>query len=175
MVPPKTPDLASFESLRAMLYGEISEYRIQPYSLNREGKGKGVLTGGNLSVLYSIAGSVYEPDTEEKILFIEDLNEYLYHVDRMMMNLKIRGKLRGLKGLIVGEMLDMKGNPSGFNKSADRVILDAVKEYDFPVMFGFPAGHGERNMALPLGRTVEMVVEKSNACLCWRIASSRTK
>src|SRR5512133_577261 len=141
MVPPKTPDLASFESLRAMLYGEISEYRIQPYSLNREGKGKGVLTGGNLSVLYSIAGSVYEPDTEGKILFIEDLNEYLYHVDRMMMNLKIRGKLGKLKGLIVGDMLDMKGNPSGFNKSADRVILDAVKEYDFPVMFGFPAGH----------------------------------
>lgn len=160
---PNEPDVVSFDSLRGMLFGEIHEYSLQPGDKNRYGKGKGILTGGNLSVLYSIAGSVYEPDTDGKILFIEDLNESLYHVDRMMMNLKIRGKLKNLKGLIIGDMMDMKGSPGGFDKPAVDVILDCVKEYRYPVLTGFPAGHKHPNLAFPLGRVVELEVGKSGS------------
>ncbi len=155
---PKEPDMVSFDSLRAMLFGEVNEYKLQPNDKNRKGKGKGILTGGNLSVWHSIAGSDYEPDTAGKILFLEDLNESLYHIDRMMMNLKIRGKLAHLKGLIIGDMLDMKGAPGGFDKPAVDVILDCVKEYKYPVLTGFPAGHTHPNLAFPLGREVEVVV-----------------
>jgi muramoyltetrapeptide carboxypeptidase len=155
---PKKPDPVSFESLRGLLFGESSGYKAEPHTMNREGLAAGILVGGNLSVLYSIAGTEYEPDTSGKILFIEDLGEYFYHIDRMMMNLKIRGKLKGLKGLVVGDMIDMKGAGSDFRKPAYQVIFEAVKEYGFPVMFGFPAGHGVRNLALPMGREVEMVV-----------------
>ena len=111
-----------------------------------------------MSVLYSLSGTCYDPDTRGKVLFIEDLNEYLYHVDRMMMNLKLRGKLDGLAALVVGGMLDMKGTPSGFNKAAYQVILEAVAKFDYPVLFGFPSGHGQPNMALPMGREVRVVV-----------------
>ena len=158
VVPPKVPDLVSFDSLRAMLTGEVSEYRIRPHKLNRPGTAEGILVGGNLSVLYSLSGTCYDPDTRGKVLFIEDLNEYLYHVDRMMMNLKLRGKLEGLAALIVGSMLDMKGSPSGFHKAAYQVILEAVAGYDYPVLFGFPAGHDATNMALPMGREVGVSV-----------------
>jgi len=160
VVPPKQPDLVSFESLRALLFGEVNEYKLQPNRFNRPGEATGTLTGGNLSVLYSLAGTLYDIDTRGKVLFIEDLNEYLYHIDRMIMNLKLRGKLEGLSALIVGEMLDMKSSPSGFRKKAHQIIGEAVAEYNYPVLFGFPAGHGKVNLALPLGREVKVGVEE---------------
>lgn len=167
VVAPKEPDLVSFESLRAMLFGEVKEYRVPSHRLNRAGKASGALVGGNLSVLYSIAGTVFEPDTRGSILLIEDLNESLYHIDRMMMNLKVRGKLATLSGLIVGQMLDMKGSPGGFNKPAYQVIHEAVSEYDFPVMFGFPSGHDHPNLALPMGREVRMEVGRAQCGVAW--------
>ena len=122
------------------------------------GKAKGRLIGGNLSVLYSITGSISDADMESKILFIEDLDEYLYHIDRMMMNLKRSGKLKGLAGLIVGGMTDMKDNTVPFGKTAEEIIHDAVAEYSFPVVYGFPAGHIPNNFPLILGSEVTLNV-----------------
>ena len=142
------------ESLRKALFGEPLSYSFPKNKLNRKGNCKGELIGGNLSLLYALCGSSSDIDTKGKILFIEDLDEYLYHIDRMMLNLKRSGKLKNLAGLVVGGMTDMKDNTIPFGKNAEEIILDAVKEYKFPVYFGFPAGHIERNLALKLGSKV---------------------
>lgn len=163
IAPPGKPDLASMDSLRAFLFGEIEQYTLQPHHLNIPGKAKGILVGGNLSVLHSLAGSSFDPDTRGKILFLEDLNEYLYHVDRMVMNLKIREKLKGLSGLIIGNMTGMKA--TGFRKPAYNIILDAVAGYGYPVLFGFPAGHARPNYTLPLGREVKLTVAPQTCSL----------
>jgi len=164
-IPPKVPDLASFEALRAALFGKVTEYTLPGHRLNISGKAAGVLVGGNLSVLYSLSGSCFDPDTKGKILFIEDLDEYLYHIDRMIMNLKIRGRLMGLKALIVGGMHNMKTSPSGFRKPAYEIIREAVSGCGYPVMFGFPAGHGHPNMSLFLGREVKLEVGRDGCRL----------
>lgn len=126
--------------------------------LNRKGKSKGRLVGGNLSILYSMSGTPSGIDTAGKILFLEDLDEYLYHVDRMMMNLKRSGKLKDLAGLIVGGMSEMKDNPIPFGKTAEEIIHDAVKEFSFPVVYGFPAGHIPNNYPLIMGSEVTLNV-----------------
>jgi muramoyltetrapeptide carboxypeptidase len=164
-VPPAEPDLASMDSLRAALFGETRQYSIQPNADNRTGKSRGILTGGNLSVLYSVAGSDLEPDMAGRILFIEDIGEYLYHIDRMMMNLSVRGRLKDLKGLVVGSMNNMMISGSGYNKPAYSVIREAVSPFDFPVMFGFPAGHAHPNMSLVMGREVEIAVSRKKCTL----------
>ena len=151
-------DLSSLDSLKKALFGKLDGYTIKPHSNNREGEATGILVGGNLSVLYSMRGTHLDIDTSGKILFIEDVGEYLYHIDRMIMNLKISGKLKDLKGLIVGGMSGMKVSVSGFRKTANDVIREVVKEYDYPVMFGFPSGHIRPNMALIMGRKVAMRV-----------------
>lgn len=152
------PNAIELNTLKKALFGEELSYHIPPRSLNKKGNAEGELTGGNLSILYSLIGSQSDINTEGKILFIEDLDEYLYHIDRMMMNLKRSGKLHNLKGLIVGGMTDMKDNQVPFGKTAEEIILDAVKEYNYPVCFGFPAGHMENNSALIMGGMVSMEV-----------------
>lgn len=159
----KTPETA--ESIRKILFGE--NYSIS-YSANthKEAFGNtlqvnGQLIGGNLSVLYSLGGSASEMNTDGKILFIEDLDEMLYHVDRMMMNLKRSGFLKNLKALVIGGMTEMKDNKVYFGKTAEKIIFDTVSEYDYPVCFNFPAGHIEDNRALILGREVELHVQSS--------------
>ena len=145
------------------LFGKRLSYAISKQTplmtkLNRTGTGKGVLVGGNLSLLYSLIGSPSDIDTNGKMLFIEDLDEYLYHIDRMMMNLKRTGKLQNLAGLIVGGMTDMKDNEIPFGKTAEEIILDAVAEYNFPVCFGFRSGHLKDNYPLIMGREVTLKV-----------------
>ncbi|MBN8696702.1 MAG: LD-carboxypeptidase [Bacteroidetes bacterium] len=147
------------ETLRKSLFGEKIHYSFEPHALNKNGKAEGILVGGNLSLLYALCGSNSDIDTNGKILFIEDLDEYLYHIDRMMMNLKRSGKLSGLTGLIVGGMSDMKDNTVPFGKTAEAIILDAVKEYNYPVCFHFPCGHIDRNVAIILGKKVELTLE----------------
>ena len=144
----------AIDSLKQALFAGGCEYNIQCSStLLRPGKAEGAIVGGNLSVLYSIVGSLSDIDTAGKILFIEDLDEYLYHIDRMMMCLKRSGKLDNLCGLIVGGMSDMHDNAIPFGKTAEEIIWDAVKEYDYPVCMGMPFGHiGMENLALILGR-----------------------
>jgi muramoyltetrapeptide carboxypeptidase len=146
------------ETLRKALFGEKLSYEIEFHSLDRNGNAEGELIGGNLSLLYALTGSDSDINTNGKILFIEDLDEYLYHIDRMMINLKRSGKLKKLAGLIVGGMTDMKDNEIPFGKTAEEIILDAVKEYSYPVCFNVPAGHVDKNFALILGRKVKLEV-----------------
>jgi muramoyltetrapeptide carboxypeptidase len=159
------PDIASLDSLRSVLFGELKEYTIRPHSANRPGEASGILIGGNLSVLYSMAGTPFDPDTRGRILFIEDLKEYLYHIDRMIMNFKTRGKLEGLSGLIIGAMNGMKVSQSGYHKPAYEIIREAASGYGYPVMFGFPSGHVHPNMSLIFGRKVIMRVNPGNCTL----------
>ena len=114
-------------------------------------KKTGQVVGGNLSVLYSMLGSDLFPDTDGKVLFIEDLDEYLYHIDRMMMALKRAGKLAHLKGLIVGAFSDMHDNTIPFGMTAKEIIAEKVKEYEYPVVWDYPAGHIDDNRAIVLG------------------------
>ncbi len=153
------------QSLIDSLFGNTPTIEIEVNVSNKPGIAKGLLVGGNLSLLYALSSTAYDIDTTDKILFIEDLDEYLYHIDRMMMQLKLSGKLKNLKGLIVGGMTDMKDNAIPFGKTAEEIILDAVKDYDFPVCFGFPAGHIDRNLAIYLGSMFELIVAKSHARL----------
>ena len=123
------------------------------------------IVGGNLSVLYSLCGSSSAINTDGKILFIEDLDEYLYHIDRMMMNLKRNGVFKNLKALIVGGMTDVHDNRIPFGKTAEEIILDAVKDYNYPVFFNFPAGHIKDNQALIFGREVKLISENDQVIL----------
>ena len=132
---------------------------------NRIGMATGPLVGGNLSVLYSLCGSSSAFKTEKKILFIEDLDEYLYHIDRMLQNLKRNGPLKNLAGLIVGAMTQMHDNTIPFGKTAEEFVWGAVKEYDYPVCFDFPAGHVKDNRAMILGRGVRLSVEENEITL----------
>lgn len=149
------------ESIRRVLFGEPYFIEIENTSpLGRLGSAEGEVVGGNLSILYSTCGSRSCPDTKGKILFLEDLDEYLYHVDRMMINLKRNGMLDDLAGLIVGGLTDMHDNAVPFGKTAEEIVMDAVKEYDYPVCFNFPAGHIEDNRTLILGRKAKLEVQE---------------
>jgi len=146
----------SIETLKKSLFGKNLSYEIPADEKNKSGNASGELVGGNLSVLYSLLGSHSSINTDGKILFIEDLDEYLYHIDRMLMNLKRNGYFDNLKGLVVGGMTDMHDNEIPFGKTAEEIILDCVSEYDFPVIFNFPAGHLDDNRALIFGRKVTL-------------------
>ena len=152
------------KSMVDALFGKLIQVETEENYSNISGTAKGQLVGGNLSLIYSLSGTPFDIDTTNKILFIEDLDEYLYHIDRMMMQLKLSGKLKKLKGLIVGGMTDMKDNAIPFGKFPEDIILDAVKEYNYPVCFDFPAGHIDRNLAMYFGREVELTVS-DNATL----------
>ncbi|WP_306349577.1 S66 peptidase family protein [Flavobacterium sp. '19STA2R22 D10 B1'] len=158
-----TPEAS--ESLRAGLFGEKLYYEYPTNPLNRKGDASGVLVGGNLSVIYSLLGSKSAIDTRGKILFIEDLDEYLYHIDRMMMNLKRNGYFDGLKGLIVGGMSDMHDNEIPWGKNALEIIREIANEYDFPISFDFPAGHIHDNKTLILGKKVILKVHENGSSL----------
>lgn len=161
--PKSTPE--AIETLRKELFGEPNTFSIDTHSLNRPGKAKGVMIGGNLSILYSITGTKSGMITSGKILFLEDLDEYLYHVDRMMINLKRSGKLQDLAGLIVGGFTDMHDNPVPFGKSAYEIVAEHVSEYNYPVCFNFPAGHVADNRALVIGRQYELEVSADKVTL----------
>jgi muramoyltetrapeptide carboxypeptidase len=156
-IPTNTKD--ALESLKNALFGKKISYKTEPHNLNRTGMAKGILTGGNLSMLYAISDSVSDNDTHGKILFIEDLEEYLYHIDRMMIQLKRSGKLKNLAGMIVGGMNNMNDNTVPFGKSSYEIIAEAVSEYNYPLCFNFPAGHIDNNNTLILGRIVDLSVE----------------
>jgi len=141
----------SFDTLLLSLTGKPLMYRIPSCANNRLGNAIGQLVGGNLSILYSLRGTPYDIDTRGKILFIEDVSEYMYHLDRMMMNLKTGGKLAQLSGLLVGNFSGMKDLNEPYGKSVEEIIFDAVSEFGFPVAFQFPAGHAQDNYALKLG------------------------
>lgn len=145
-------------SLKDALFGEEISYETTNHSLNIDGKAQGELVGGNLSIIYSLTGTNSQLDTKGKILFMEDLDEYLYHIDRMMMNLDRAGMLKDLSGLIVGGMTDMNDNAIPFGKSAKEIIHDVVSKYNYPLCFHFPAGHLDDNRALIMGANIQLEV-----------------
>lgn len=152
----------ALSSLKKILFGEKVSYQIDTHPFNRNGKVDAKIVGGNLSILYSLLGSESQINTEGKILFIEDLDEYLYHIDRMMQALKRAGMLDKLAGLIVGGMSDMNDNTIPYGKNAEEIIRDVVSEYNYPVAFGFPAGHIDDNNPIVFGEKVKFEVgEKS--------------
>lgn len=154
----ETPNNA-VETMLNALFGYRISYLFKKTTLSREGDAEGIMIGGNLSILYSLTGSASDIDTQGKILFLEDVDEYLYHIDRMMMNLKRAGKLEKLKGLVIGSMSRMNDNTVPFGKTPGEIISDAVKDYKYPVCFDFPAGHLDNNMALIMGRKVKLTVD----------------
>ncbi len=152
-------------SLFDILEGKKVNYELPVHLLNKYAEAEGIIIGGNLSVLYSLMGSVSQMDYKDKILFLEDTDEYLYHIDRMMMQMKRAGLLKHLKGLIIGGMSDMKDNTIPFGKDAFEIIHDSVKDYDYPICFNFPAGHIKENKAFIHGANVRMIVKDSGVII----------
>ena len=146
------------QSLRDALSGKKADYKTEANELNQTGKAKGLLVGGNLSLLANITGTPSDITTKNKILFIEDVGEYIYNVDRMMYQLKRSGKLNHLKGLIIGRFSEIKDTTIPFGQTTEESIKDLVKEYDYPVCFGFPVGHEKENYALKVGMKYQLSV-----------------
>lgn len=142
------------------------EYSFTPTIKNKIGKAKGVLIGGNLKTLESLAGSKSDIVTKNKILFVEDTGEYLYSIDRMFWNLKRTGKLTDLKGLIVGGFKIKKDDEGEeFGKTLEEIVLEKVSEYNYPICFDFPVGHQRNNYALKCGVTHQLSIQLNECTL----------
>ncbi|MFN4083581.1 MAG: LD-carboxypeptidase [Bacteroidia bacterium] len=146
-----------FKNIIHNLKGNFLSYSVQqnPYNKNTQNV-SGILTGGNLSVLYSVLGSKSDINTDDMVLFIEDLDEYLYHIDRMMQALKRAGKLKKLKALLVGGFTQMRDNTIPFGFTPEEIILQTIAEYNYPVFFDIPAGHIENNNPLIFGKQIHI-------------------
>jgi muramoyltetrapeptide carboxypeptidase len=140
-----------------MIMGERVEVLFPFASKNANFKAvSGEIIGGNLSILYSLLGTKTGFNTSGKILYIEDIDEYLYHIDRIMISLKKAGKLSGLKALLVGEFFDIKDNTIPFGKTYQEIVLEHCSEYGYPIIFDFPAGHIDNNHPIRLGAQIEI-------------------
>ncbi len=147
------------QSLYMALVGTEANYKCEAHEFNKPGVAEGRLVGGNLALLVHLAGTASEINTKNKILFIEDIGEYIYNIDRMMYQLKRSGKLEKLAGLFVGKFSDMKDTERPFGQTAEEVIRDVVKEYDYPVCFNFPVSHDKENYALKIGVKYTLTVD----------------
>lgn len=143
--------------LKNIITGKLPHYTLEGNELNKTGQATGVVVGGNLSLLLSARGTNFDLNFQNKILFIEDIAEKPYHIDRMMQNLRFGGVLQQLSGLIVGQFSDCEEDPQ-MMQSISEIIRSAVNNYNYPVCFNFPAGHVEYNLPLPLGVAAKMVV-----------------
>ena len=143
---------------KLLFIDENIEYNISTSEYNIHGNSEGTIVGGNLSIIYSLQGTPYEINTHNKILFIEDVNENIYHIERMLLNLKYSGKFDRLKGLIVGNFINIKDTVPSFGMNVEEVILNILKNYNFPIIFNFPAGHGNINYPILLGSKVSIFV-----------------
>ncbi len=155
----------SLVSLMDLLTGKNLNYQIKKNERNRTGNITAELVGGNLSIIASLLGTKYELKTEGKILFLEDIDEYLYHIDRLIQQLKLAGKLDKLAGLVIGDFTSIKDNDSPFGQTVEEIILETIKEYNFPVCFGFPAGHDKKNLALAFGKKWSLNVSHETSTL----------
>jgi muramoyltetrapeptide carboxypeptidase len=162
---PETENTDYLKTFYAALTGESIYYHTPATPFNRKGEAEAVLTGGNLSLLTHLIGSASEVDTEDKILFIEDIGEHLYKIDRMLLTLKRAGKLDHIKGLLVGGFTEMEDTGRPFGQTVEEIIRDKVKEYDYPVCFNFPAGHQDINYTITLGATHKLTVNGNGGTL----------
>jgi muramoyltetrapeptide carboxypeptidase len=158
-------DSKTLESLKNILFGNIVEEIIPASSYNKLGSVKGVLVGGNLSILQSLSGSPFQIKTRGKILFIEEIGEELYRIDRMMQSLKHTGFFKDIIGLAVGSFSDLKVNDTPYGKTYQEIILETVEEYDYPILFDVPAGHIDDNRALLLGGETTINVGEFVSCI----------
>jgi len=152
----------ALDSLKKALFGEKQTYTYKSTFANRSGEAAGILIGGNLTLLTMLQGSASEIDFDDKILFLEDVGEHEYSIDRMLRMLKRAGKLANLKGLIIGAFNEIEAEKIAFGQTADEVIWDIVKEYDYPVCFNFPTGHIENNLSMVLGAEVSLKIETND-------------
>ena len=157
---------AALESLRRALFGEPAlPIQAPAHALNRPGTATGELVGGNLSLLHTITGTASQASFAGRILFLEDLDEYLYHIDRMLLHLHRSGQLAGLAGLVVGHFSQMRDNTVPFGSAAEETINSYAQLYDFPVGYGFPVGHEADNLALVVGSAARLEVNATGARL----------
>lgn len=155
----------SIETLHRSLFEEVYSLRwTSPLAVANVSL-QGEIVGGNLSILYSLQGTPYAPDYDDKILFIEDVNEYIYHLDRILHNFALSGVFTKIKGILVGDFTDMKDNDRVFGKSVEEVILSIVEKYNIPVIFGLQVGHSAPTLALPLGKQAELTVVDNDCSL----------
>ncbi|MBQ9100955.1 MAG: LD-carboxypeptidase [Paludibacteraceae bacterium] len=155
----------SVESLRKALFGELSSYSISTNSNCIVGSGEGRLVGGNLSIIYSLGGTIFDLNTQNAILFIEDTNESNYHIDRMMTNLKLSGKLDCLKGVIIGSFTNMT---QGSDLPINEIMKDKLESLGIPVVYGINIGHDTENLALYFGKTVKIDVNNDKATITYK-------
>lgn len=156
-------------SFKQALFGKQLEYNIKGSDYNKPGTASGQLVGGNLTLLHTMLGSKTSIDTNGKILFIEEVGEHAYHIDRMLQSLKRAGYFDNCKGLVVGSISEMRGNiTEDWGQTIEQLFLDVVKEYNFPVLFNFPAGHEDANLTLILGRTVKLTVGNNESTLVFK-------
>ncbi|MBP1663870.1 MAG: peptidase LD-carboxypeptidase, partial [Bacteroidetes bacterium] len=153
--------------LENILKGKMPSYKIVSDAKNRPGTAKGKLIGGNLSVFMGMRGTKFDMPFKNSILFIEDVGEKPYQVDRMLQNLRISGALSQLSGLLVGQFAEYEEDPD-MKKSLHQIIADAVKDYDYPVCYNFSAGHIDQNFPLLMGATAELTVEQNGAGLSFQ-------
>jgi muramoyltetrapeptide carboxypeptidase len=157
----------SVETLRKALFGEKISFEIEPSKFNRAGTARGEVVGGNLSIISSLTGTNSDIDTKGKILFLEEISEYGYKIDRMLWQLKKAGKLDQLAGLVIGYFTDIKQSVDVFGMNWQELVLEKVKEFDFPVLFDFPAGHEKRNLPLYMGREADLTVTAQKSILTY--------
>lgn len=150
----------SVATFKAAIFGKPLSYTLKGSTYNRIGNAKGQLVGGNLTMLHTMLGSNTSINIDDKILFIEEIGEYKYHIDRMLQSLKRAGYFKNCKGVIVGDMSKMRKNTTLWGKPIEQLVLDALSDYDFPITFNMPAGHEDDNRAMILGRQVALNVAK---------------
>lgn len=164
---PETQSEDYIKNFHDAITGASLQYTIPASPFNRTGEVTGILTGGNLAILAHLTGSISEVDTTDKILFIEDIGEHLYNVDRLMLNLKRAGKLDNIAALLVGSFTDMEDTERPFGQTLEEIIWDKVKEHDYPVCFNFPSGHQEINYSIRLGMQHNLTVnEEGGKLIC---------
>jgi muramoyltetrapeptide carboxypeptidase len=162
---PETENEDYILCFKKALAGEALSYTIPPNNYNKYGEATGILTGGNLCLLAHLTGSPSEVNTEGKILFIEDISEYLYNIDRLLMNLQRAGKLEKLAGLICGSFTELQDTERPFGQTLEEIVLDKVEYYDYPVLFNFPTGHQDINYTLTLGAKHKLLVDQTGGKL----------
>ncbi|MFH6996547.1 LD-carboxypeptidase [Flavobacterium sp. FlaQc-57] len=167
-MPRATPE--SVASIKTALFGESLSYKIAKSQKNKfsENTVEGTLVGGNLSILFALNGSVSDIDTTGKILFFEDIDEYLYHLDKALIALKRNNKLANLKAILVGAMTNIKEDNLPYGKTDYEIVLDEVKEFDYPVYFDFPCGHQPDNQTLILGRTITITPDGNSVTVTFK-------
>ena len=167
-----TEDLSEIEesvtSFKKAIFGEGLTYEISGSKYNKPGNTTGQLVGGNLTLLHTMLGSRTSINTDGKIIFIEEIGEYAYHIDRMLISMKRAGYFENCKGIIVGDISKVRRNTTPWGKPVKQLILDVFEDYDFPILFDFPAGHEKDNRALILGRTINLKVSKESASVHFR-------